>query len=399
MSSCNVRKYIVLFFAAFSLFIAAVNLLYGIRNIPGYDFKLRYHELECIRQGIDPYDIVMKNVPSTEYALFGTPEAKPGVKTLHVYTPWEYTWFLPFSFLPERAAGTVFLLLSASALIAVGAYACVEGRKAGSDWVDSVFVGSAAIFTGYSAGEVLAVGNYGAINALLIVLLVITLSAGHDILAGFVWAFLMMKPQIGVLFAIPILMKRRFLTAGVAVATCIICAIPPALMCGKNPVELILEVPRACSGAAEDNGTMLIPSTVFRMLQGKVPYALLGGISMLIGSALCFILTWRLRRMTNWLIFLVPTVVCALIWNYCKPHDRVILSITQLVAALAVMRTDRKPVRIFCLVLIFLTAWPLLRDSSTLTKLIRRIPLVMLVFGCWILPKLHLFAAEKENEV
>lgn len=397
MSSCNIRKYIVLFFAAFSLFIAAVNLVYGIRNIPGYDFRLRYHELECLRQGTDPYDIVMKNVPSTEFALFGTPEAKPGVKTLHVYTPWEYTWFLPFSFLPEHAAGIAFLLLSAGALAAVGAYACAEGRKAGTDWVDSVFAGSAAIFTGYSAGEVLAVGNYGAVNALLIVLLAISLNAGHDILAGFVWAFLMMKPQIGVLFAIPILMKRRFITAGVAVATCIICAIPPALMCGKNPVELILEVPRACSGVAEENGTMLIPSTVFRMLQGKVPYALVGGISMLTGGALCFILTWRMRRMTSWLIFLAPTVVCALIWNYCKPHDRVILSITQLVAALAVIRTDRKPVRIFSFVLLFLTAWPLLRDESTLTKIIRRIPLVMLVFGCWILPKLHLFAAEKEN--
>ena len=38
------------------------------------------------------------------------------------------------------------------------------------------------------------------------------------ILAGIIWALLMMKPQIGVLFAIPILMKRRFITAGVAVA-------------------------------------------------------------------------------------------------------------------------------------------------------------------------------------
>jgi len=398
MSFSKVRKYIILFFAAFALFIAAVNLLYGIRGIPGYDFRLRYHELECLRQGIDPYDIVMKNVPSTEYALFGTPEAKPGVKTLHVYTPWEYTWFLPLSFLSERASGTLFLLFSTVALLAVSAFACVEGRKAGTDWADSVFAGSAALFMGYSAGEVLAMGNYGAINALLIVLLTIALNKGHDVLAGFAWAFLMMKPQIGVLFAIPILMKRRFITAGVAVATCIVCAIPPALMCGKNPVELILEVPGACSGAAEENGTMLIPSTVFRMLRGKVPYALLGGISMAIGSALCFVLTWRLRKMKNWLIFLIPTVACALIWNYCKPHDRVILCVAQLAAALAVIRTEKKSVRIFSLVLIFLTAWPLLCDDSALTKLIRRIQLVMLVFGCWMLPKLHLFDTEKEEK-
>ena len=96
-------------------------------------------------------------------------------------------------------------------------------------------------------------------------------------------------------------------------------------------------------------------------------------------------------------LFLLPTVVCALIWNYCKTHDRVILSIAQLVAALAVIRSDRKSVRVYALVLIFLTAWPLVCDSSLLTKLIRRISLFMIILGCWMLPTLHLFDTEKEK--
>ncbi len=397
MSSCNVRKYIVLFFAAFSLFLAVLNLLNGFQKIPGYDFKLRYHEVECLRQGIDPYDIVAKNVPSTEFALFGSPEAKPGVKTLHVYTPWEYTWFLPFTFLSEKTAGTVFLLLSATALVAVAAYSCVEGRKAGTDWVDGVFAGSASLFMGYAAGEVLAMGNYGAINALLIALLIMSLTAGHDILAGIIWGLLMTKPQIGVLFAIPILMKRRFITAGVAVAVCIICAIPPCLMCGKTPVEMILEVPRACAFVAEDNGTMLIPSNVFQMLRGKVPYAVLSGISMSIGTAICFVLTWRLRKASNLLVFFAPAIICALLWNYCKPHDRVILSLMQLLTALAVIRTDKKSVRYFSAILIFLVAWPLFRDDGILAKLLRRISLAMLVYGCWMIPNIRLFDTKEES--
>ena len=396
MSQTPPRKLAILVFAAFSLFIAVLNLTHGLRSIPGYDFRLRYHEVECLRQGIDPYDIVIQKTPSTEFALFGTPEAKPGVKTLHVYTPWEYTYFLPLSFLSERAAGTVFLLISTAALALTGVYSYREGLKIRHDLFDSIFTASAALFLGYEAGEVLVMGNYGAINAFLIILLIVTVSAGHDISAGIVWAFLMTKPQIGVLFAIPLLMKRRFITAGVAVAICVICTIPPCLLCGKNPLEMILEVPRGCAFIAEENGTLLIPSTVFIRLHDKVPSAVLGGISMFIGSAICLILTWRLRKTSSWLAFFAPAVICALIWNYCKPHDRVILSAIQLLAALAAIRTDKKSVRVFSLILIALVAWPLLPDEGILTKLIRRISLGMAIFGCWILPKLHLFDAEKE---
>ena len=91
MSSCNIRKYTVLFFAAITLFLAVLYLSYSITKIPGYDFRLRYHEVEVLRQGIDPYDIVAKNVPSIEFASFSDEDASPDAKKLHVYTPWEYT--------------------------------------------------------------------------------------------------------------------------------------------------------------------------------------------------------------------------------------------------------------------------------------------------------------------
>lgn len=396
MSSTNIRKYAVLFFAAFTLFIAIQNVFYAFRqDIHGIDFRMRYHEVECIRQGIDPYDIITKKVPSTEFALFCSPEAKPGVKRLHLYTPWEYTWFMPLSLLSEQAAGNVFLLISITALMIVGLLSFNEGRKIRNDWVDSVFAASAAIFLGSEMGGVLRFGNYGLINMLLIYLLIITLSAGHNILAGIVWAFLMTKPQIGLLFAIPILLKRRFTTVGVAVVVCLVCAVPPSLMCGKNPLELILEVPRGYKFITEETGTMLIPSTVFQMLQGKVPSELLSGISILIGSTLCFILTWRLRKTPNWFVFFAPAATCTIIWTYCRPHDRVILSLIQLLAALAALQTKKKSVLIFSLFLILLVAWPLWEHKSLLTKLMRRISLGVAVYGCWMLPKIPFFNQPK----
>ena len=401
MSAGNIRKFAILFFAAISFCMAAFYFVNAFRFIPGYDFNLRYNEVECLRKGIDPYDIVTKSVPSDEYALFDTPGAvAEGKKVLHVYTPWEYTWFMPLSFLSEHAAGIVFLLISAASFALVSVFAGIEGKKAGKDWLDVVFVMSAALFIGYAGGEVLEVGNYGTINALCIVLLITALSTGHDILAGFAWAVLMTKPQIGTLFAIPILMKRRFITAGVAAALCMISAIPPTLICGRNPLEMILEVPRGCSFVAEGNGTMLVPSKIYVMLNGKMPFALLSGISMFLGAAICLVLTWRLRKTKNWFVFFAPAIICALIWNYCKTHDRTILCVTQFLLAIAAIQTKKKAVRYYCLILILLTACPLSPyfNYNPVIKLTRRISLIMLIFGCWMIPRLNLFDSEKERE-
>ncbi len=394
-----VRLWATSLFALFSLFLFLQNVRSGLKNSPGYDFKLRYHEVECLHKGIDPYDIVTKQIPSTEFALFGTPEAKIGVKTLHVYTPWEYTYFLPFSYLPEKIGGMVFMCLSTMALTAVGVFSYRLGEGVRGNWIDGIFVASSAIFLGNAAGEVLAVANYGAFNALLILLLALALSFKHDLLAGVIWALLMTKPQIGLLFAIPFLLRRRYITICVAIAICIICTIPPWIMCGHNPLELILEVPRGCAFVANDNGTMIIPSSVFKSLDGKIPLGILSGISMTIGAGICFYLTWRLRKHESWFVFLAPTVVCAILWNYCKPHDRVILWLLQALLAITAIQTQKNGLRIFCFLMLPLIAWPFVYDMSVCSKMMRRISLASLLYYCWMLPKLHILEKHVKDEL
>ena len=141
---------------------------------------------------------------------------------------------------------------------------------------------------------------------------------------------------------------------------------------------------------------MLVPSQIFVRLKGRVPSSLLGGISMLVGSGICMWLTWRLRKHNSWLVYITPAVVCTLLWSYCKPHDRVILWVTQFLIAHFILRTKKASVRIFCLMILVLTAWPFVYDTSFLTKGMRRISLALLVYGCWMLPKLSLF--EKQDE-
>lgn len=381
----------VLLFAALSALIMVKNIVVGITCVPGYDFRLRYHEIECIRRGIDPYDIVTKRIITEEYALFGTPEAKPGVKTLHVYSPWEYTWLLPFSLLKEKTAGALFFLLSVMSLAGIGFFAYRVGAELRGDWLDGVFCASASLFLGYSAGELLAVENFGAINAFLILVLLWLLKKKRHILAGVVWGLLMVKPQIGLLFAIPLLLHRRFITKAIAAGLCLASAIPPAILCGRNPVEMILEVPRGCAFVANENGTMLIPSQLFIRLVKIMPEALPGLISMGIGGGICLLLSWRLRKSESWLVIMFPVVVCALLWSYCKPHDRVILWLTQFVLSILVIRCRNWKVRTGCMILILLSAWPWMGNVGIIAKLMRRVSLFSLLACSWMLPKTDFF--------
>ena len=69
----KLHVFLFLLGAAISISFMFKYIYNGICHVPGYDFSLRYHEVECLRQGIDPYDVVTQKVQSKEFALFATP--------------------------------------------------------------------------------------------------------------------------------------------------------------------------------------------------------------------------------------------------------------------------------------------------------------------------------------
>ena len=71
------------------------------------------------------------------------------------------------------------------------------------------------------------------------------LNKGNDVIAGFCWAIAMIKPQLGLIFAIPLLMRRKWKTCFVAGIICLSLSIPPALMCNTSPLTMILQAPSA----------------------------------------------------------------------------------------------------------------------------------------------------------
>ena len=387
---------VIVFFAVVSFSLFSWNAYRGFRLAPGGDFSMRYNEVECIGKGIDPWDVISGRCSTEEYtAAYPVPSSPPprsGAKPVHVYTPWEYTFLLPFTILPRASAGTLFLALSVAALAAVGIWAFRAGKNLAGDWRDGLFCAAAALFSSNAAAYLFECNNYGGLHAFFLLLLALALQSRRDVLAGVCWAFLMIKPQTGLLFAIPLLLRRRFLAVGVAVAVCLAASIPPSLLCGKSPFELILDISRGGMPNMVSNGTMLVPAQVFAAFAGHCNPFFLELASMAIGAAICFVLVWRLRRDDSWFAVLAPVAVCSILWAYSVVYDRVLLWLPQFLMAFAALRKRRSRSFVLCLLVFLVAAWPFVYDQSLSSKLLRRVSLAAMLVFAWLLPRWRLSA-------
>ena len=56
--------------------------------------------------------------------------------------------------------------------------------------------------------------------AAMLLLMVTALQHGYDTIAGICWALIMTKPQMGLLFSIPLLWYKKYKTVFVAIFVC-----------------------------------------------------------------------------------------------------------------------------------------------------------------------------------
>ena len=83
----------------------------------GGDFSMRYHEVECIRQSVDPFAVWNGDIVFPPY--YGhNHEPGPGQnKMVLAYPPWEYTLLAPFSCFPLTTASRLFSLLEIASIL------------------------------------------------------------------------------------------------------------------------------------------------------------------------------------------------------------------------------------------------------------------------------------------
>lgn len=294
-------------------------------NHPGWDFTLRYGEITCLTElHVDPFDIFTGKVGNGRFLpyklKYEESENFCDYRWCCGYPPWEYTLLLPFSKLSLRSADAIYKGLELLSLIIVVFFSFRRSFWILEDFWKGVFLSCSLFLLPPNAWTfVFKYGNWSLLFCAGVVALIVCLETNRQLLAGFVWAFLMIKPQQGIWFAIPLLFRRQFKTIGVAVATCLAASIPPAVLCGKSPVELILEIPKFRLQVYSE--TTLFPQSVYSFAdQWLFPKSALF-FGLVICLAFCIWASWKWRKEKDWFVFLQPTLFCICAGYPLWPQD------------------------------------------------------------------------------
>ena len=317
----------------------------------GFDFSLRHSEVRCLRQGIDPFDVWSGKVHSKNFIRMKHNKKTPAQAFVHCYAPWEYSFVWPLSLLPLRAARAGMYALNSACLLGLAAWTwrLVRRRHGGSRAAACAAILLAFGFNSLEWMSLLFCGNWGGVFAVALAMLAFALerddarrqtasargggtrrglaSLRWQALAGAALAVLMFKPQVGVLFVIPLALDNKWPALFFSAGICLLASVPPALLCGKTPIELILEVGE--SAAAVYRGSALIPPRAQQALMNarKLDADAVMLISMALGILLCSTLAFLQRRGKDWLAKLIPAALLATMWTYSMEHDLCLWSV------------------------------------------------------------------------
>lgn len=275
------------------------------------DFKYRLAEVDCVKRGVDPFLVWNETVELAPY-FSNNPNrrSKPigSTQDVSVYVPWEYTLVLPFSFIDPEVLWWVY---SAASFLALGVMLwCFRNR-------DLLPALGATLVVIYPIWSNFQVGNYGVLTLLAAILLSEALDRKLNFVAGIAWMFLMFKPQIGLVFAVPILMRRQYHVGSVAVSLCLILSLPAICLSGARVPEVFLEPAWATAFAFEGCGTwpkfmdLWFPSSV------GIPAGLI------LGVVVCYVMTRCLPTDSDSKTYLMPAAIVSSCWTYTQAYSHV----------------------------------------------------------------------------
>jgi hypothetical protein len=327
------KKALVVVLSAALLAVVAVHVLTCVRSPANRcDFRLRMNELACVRQRINPYDVWSGKVSLPPYypnTLVGEPPAGC-TKQVNAYAPWEYVAMLPFSLVSEDCAWTIYCLLMGVAFAAV---LFLPGRLSAEDSFLQAIV--PMLVVAHPVWSNTGVGNFGIIVLAASVAMAWAFNRGHDVLAGVFWAIAMLKPQIGLAFAIPLLMKRKIPSCLIAGGLCLALSAVAAVICRSSLVAMLFQGPEA--------------NTSFFYGCGTWPYFLCSDITrsrdilagLLVGVVLCSTMTGLVRKEKDWFVLLMPAAITSCCWTYTQAYSHAMGWFVAFVLVSELLRTPR----------------------------------------------------------
>lgn len=240
------------------------------------------------------------------------------IKQVNAYVPWEYAYMLPISYLPRRVGWTVYCVLMGGAILFVLKLGCCAAGSPVAKKNDGFLSSSVALIgVSYLLWSNTAVGNFSVFVLAASVAMAWCLSRGREVLAGICWALAMVKPQSSILFAVPLLLHRKWTACCVAVGVCLAASLVPLGMCDSSFVDLLLHGPAANAELFKGCGTY--PAFFLGALGNGVEI----GVALMIGLCLCLSMTWLVRLSDDWFLLLMPAAVCAASWTYTQAYSHV----------------------------------------------------------------------------
>ena len=289
---------------------------------PGVDFRLRVNEINCMLSGVNPFDVWHGDVVVKPYVPFhgkarSVVEGKEGfTEFINAYAPWEYIMMLPFAVMPGAFSWVLYFLAMMAGVVAlfcIGQRFCMRFAECSREL--SVIVGSASVlFVAVPILHNFQVGNLSVPVLVAATFLAIALNRGCNVMAGVLWAFVMVKPQIGLAFAMPLLLRRRFTTCFVAAGICLAMTAIASFLCNASPIDLVMQAPAATANEFRGCGTF--PFMFCPLCSNDVGIA----IGLVVGVVVCFAMTQGLYRsgIRDWVVFMMPAAAVGAAWTYAQ---------------------------------------------------------------------------------
>lgn len=313
------RLRIVLLTACFLLVVYESFTFHRHWNIYPWDMTYRYNEILCAHSGVDPFDIFERKITSEEFCGVRRPdmpvEPLNGRKEVHTYPTTHMAMFWWYGYFSLTTCTIIMNIVNLCALVWVLLWGSKHYRRPDRNYLiqDILFILCMLL---YFVSEICETVNYGLLILGAILLLHTALQTKHDILAGVVYAFILIKPQIGVVLFFPLFFGKWYKTIAVAGIICVVETLFVAWKLDKSPIELILQLPRI--GAPYYKGVFCNAAI---MLIGPIGQYLVMSCFLLIAAVGCFLVR---NAKDIWVRFL-PALVIIPFWTYSTTPDWLVL--------------------------------------------------------------------------
>ncbi len=159
--------------------------------------------------------------------------------------------------------------------------------------------------------------NYGILILAALLFMNKMLEKGHVIWAGFAWALMMIKPQVGLLFVWPLFWHRKYWTIVTAAVVCLAATFVTSFIVHESVVDLILQVPKIGAPYSTRSGVEMIARP---FLGEHAKFVVMIVFFILTGFA-----TWIFRKSDDFMLSCVPVVLAIPLWAYSQEYDRVVM--------------------------------------------------------------------------